>query len=504
MAQESPSKSKATTGGFKLTSFVLLAIALTVLIVVSTRHFVFRQTPYTKAVALIKAGKAPSALPILEDLEAHHPENVHIFPWLALGYLECERVAEGRIALDTALRMGLPPSEVTDAVNAYAKFYQNKGDFEEAEKLLASVGSNCPALKLNESKAKLYLKWSDTELANNNFEKAIALLETANKLELQEPLGSTVPERLAQVYKEQSAICETSKDDNKAITWLEKSLQIINDSPTRMYLAQLYVRTDQTQKAIENYQIIADADINNLEARHHLIDLLIQSGNYTQAQEALADLINKEKSVENYQQLVEVSLQLKNYARAVHALEDACELGVKADLLKQLLAVLNDWEEALIKEQKFAASASVKGHAERVAEQLNEVLIEEAKNQDKLAENEDKFASAKDLPVALISSRIWLSAGSLTPEGEIKIKNITGKSIRDLTLTAIFYDRTLGHNNGTVILPVVTPNSIPFSANSSRTLYFSCPNTVRVEHRLGVKLFWKGNFLKEFPVAKQS
>ena len=182
---------------------------------------------------------------------------------------------------------------------------------------------------------------------------------------------------------------------------------------------------------------MADADVNNLESRHRLIDLLIQSGNYTEAQEALADLINKEKSVENYEQLVAVSLQLKNYARAVHALEDACELGLKADLLKQLLAVLNDWEEALIKEQKFEESASVKGHAERVAEQLNEVLIEEEKNQDQLANGNEKFASAKDLPVALISSRIWLSAGSLTPEGEIKIKNITGKPVRDLTLTAI-------------------------------------------------------------------
>jgi len=76
--------------------------------------------------------------------------------------------------------------------------------------------------------------------------------------------------------------------------------------------------------------------------------------------------------------------------------------------------------------------------------------------------------------------------------------------VRDLTLTAIFFDHTLGKNNGTVILPVVTPTSIPFSAGSSRTLYFSCPNTVRSEHRLGVKLFWNGYFLKEFPVAKQS
>ncbi len=504
MAPEKIKNQKATTSGYKLISFVLIGIALIALIVASTRHFIFSKTPFTIAVSLIKSGKSASALPILEDLSIHHPENANIFPWLAVGYLNCERIAEGRIALDTALRMGLPPSEVTDAVNAYADFYEHREDFEEAEKLLTSANSNCPTLQLNESRARLYLKWGESELENNNIEEAVTHLEKANSLNnfVQEPLSSVIPRRLAETYKQLAALSEADKDDSKAILCLEKSLKVLDDSSNRMYLAQIYAQVNQTQKAIENYQIVADADINNLEARHRLIDLLIQSGNYSQAQEALGDLIDKEKSVENYEQLVEVSLQLKNYARAVHTLEDACELGVKADLLKQLLTVLNDWAAALTRDQKSEEAASVKGHAERVAEQLNEVLLEEAKNEDKLADKNDKFASAKDLPVALISSHIWLSAGSLTPEGEIKIKNITGKPVHDLTLTAVFYDHNLGHNNGTVILPVVTPTSVPFSAGSSRTLYFSCPNTVRSEHRLAVKLFWNGYFLKEFPVAK--
>jgi len=170
-----------------------------------------------------------------------------------------------------------------------------------------------------------------------------------------------------------------------------------------------------------------------------------------------------------------------------------------------LLSVLNDWESVLTKNNKVEEAASVKGHAERVAEQLNQLLLtqgNEMLEDDKLNNQWGKFANAKNLPVALVSSRIWLSSGSCTPEGEIKIKNITGRPVRELTLTAIFYDHTLKAKNGTVRLPVATLGSTPFAPSSSRTLYFSCPETVKPEHQLAVKLFWQTNFLKEFPVAK--
>lgn len=496
----------ATTNGFKIIYGVLLALIIIGFAIFYLNRFFFSQTPYSTAVHLMKTGKAAAAVPILEDLSVRHPENASIFPWLALGYLNCDRIAEGRIALDTALRMGLSPSEVAEAVKTYTDFYEHREDFQEAEKLLASASLNCPTLRLNESKAKLYFNWGEYELNNNNLLEAASHLEKAYSFNsfVREPLGTNITQHLAETYKRLSAEAEDNQSDTKAIFYLEKSLNIVDDPSTRMYLAQLYAENNQSQKAIDNYQSVADADPNNLEARHRLIDLLIQVGNYQQAQEALVDLINKEKSVETYEQLVEVALRLKNYARAVHALEDACELSMQADLLKQLLTVLDDWETSLIHAQKLEEAASVKGHAERVAEQLNEVLAEEEKNTDEMLNKDNQFASAKDLPVALISSHIWLSAGSLTPEGEIKIKNITGKPVRDLTLKAIFYDHNLGRDCGTVTLPVVTPMSIPFSAGSSRTLYFSCPNTIRSEHHLGVKLYWHGNFLKEFPVAKQS
>lgn len=199
-------------------------------------------------------------------------------------------------------------------------------------------------------------------------------------------------------------------------------------------------------------------------------------------------------------------MHLKNYAGAVHALEEACDLGEKPELYNQLLTLLNEWQDVLTKEHKLEQAATVKGRAERVSEQMNQLLQNQTNSgeipDDKFDSQFDGFATTKHLPLALVSSRVWLSSGSFTPEGEIKIKNITGRAIRELSLTAIFYDHTLRHSDGMVKLTIATPSSTPFAANAVRTLYFSCPETVKAEHQLGVKLFWQKNFLKEFPVVK--
>jgi len=105
-------------------------------------------------------------------------------------------------------------------------------------------------------------------------------------------------------------------------------------------------------------------------------------------------------------------------------------------------------------------------------------------------------------PIVLNSSRIWLARGSLTPEGEIQIKNITGRPVNDLNLTVVFYDHTTKTRNGTVTLPVATPTSPAFEANAARSLYFSCPNIVKSDHQLAVLILWKGRFLRELPVVK--
>lgn len=463
------------------------------------------ETPYTRAAALIREGKAAAALPMLEQLAKEHPEDPEVNPLLAQVYLSTDRLAEGRTYLDTALRLNIKGPTLSPVVLSYANYYESKGDFDEAEKLFQSASSACPPEELSAGLGSLYAKWADLDLSKNQVEQAVAHLELAQKYsnKLQEPEKSLVPHRLSEAYRQLAASAELAKNDQSAIELLNKSLSVSDEPVARMALAAIYSRIEQPEKAIENYKRVVAADANNLEARHRLIDLLCQTKDYQGAQEALLDLTDKEKSVENYQLLAAVNLKLENYAGAVRAFEDACDLRPKPELLKQLEAVLVDWSNLLMKQKKFQEAASVKGHAERVAEQLG-MLTRDDKVE--LSDKQDKSVRVDDPrvpPVALSSSRIWLAKGSLTPEGEIKIRNISGHPVADLALTAVFFDNTTRRQCGTVSLPVASPQSQPFPEDGSRSLYFSCPNIVKPEHQLAVIIFWRGHFLKEFPVAKQ-
>ena len=494
---------QVTAGGFKILPviFVLIVLAVSAFFV----HRLVRPAPSAleQAVTLIKQGKAAAALPTLEQLSTQHPANPDVFPWLAQGYLSTDRIAEGRIALDTALRIGLPPKDLAPTIILYANFYQRKGDYEEAEKLLRTVPSDA----VSEDLARFYTDWADSELANGDIEAAVTHLEAASQLtgSISEALRSSIPHRLSEGYRRLAALAETKENnDQKAIELLEKSLKVSDEPATRMILASIYQRVNTPDKAIENYRIVATLDKNNLEARHHLIDLLLDKGDFDGAQKALVELTDKEKSVENYQQLANADIKLKNYAGAVHALEDACDLRLKPETLKQLLTVLNDWQADLTKDKKLQEANSVKGHADRVAEQLAQMAkAERDAEQDKLAAQNAKVDSGHAPPIALSSSRTWLAVGSVTPEGEIKIRNISGKPVSDLTLKAVFYDNTAKQTSGSVSLPVATPSSQPLAANDSRTLYFSCPNVVKTDHQLAVIIMWKDRLLKEFPVQKQ-
>ncbi len=464
------------------------------------------ETPFTRAAALIRQGKAAAALPMLEELAKEHPENPEVFPWLAQVYLSTDRLAEGRTALDTALRLNVKGPTLSPVVLSYANYYEGKEDFEEAEKLFQSANNACPPQELSAGRGSLYAKWADHDLAKNQLGQAVAHLELARRFsdQLQEPQKSAIPHRLSEAYRQLAATAELKKDDSTAIDLLNKSLGVSDEPLTRMALAAIYSRTEQAGKAIENYKSVTTVDANNLEARHRLIDLLCQTKDYQGAQEALLDLTDKEKSVENYQLLAAVNLKLENYAGAVRAFEDACDLRPKPELLKQLEAVLLDWSALLMKQKKFQEAASVKGHAERVAEQLGIITKDDKVDLiDKQEKNAVRVDDPRVPPVALSSSRIWLAKGSLTPEGEIKIRNISGKPVGDLSLTAVFFDNTVRRQCGTVSLPVATPQSQPFPEDSSRSLYFSCPNIVKPEHQLAVIIFWRGHFLKEFPVVKQ-
>ena len=104
--------------------------------------------------------------------------------------------------------------------------------------------------------------------------------------------------------------------------------------------------------------------------------------------------------------------------------------------------------------------------------------------------------------MALTASRIWLSKGSFTPEGEIKLKNVGTEPVAELALTVAIYDKTSKKRTGSVTVSAAG-SSHPMLPGQTRVLYFSSPNIVRAEHQLSVLIYWKGKLIRELPVVKE-
>lgn len=493
----------ATKGGSVLVRSIVLVSVLSVF-AFSAYYFTRpKDTPFTRAVAQIQQGKAARAIPVLEEMVREHPDNPELYPWLAQGYLAAQRYAEGRTALDTALRLKLPAKHLFPVVQSYAEFYMRRGDFDEAEKLYLSSNRIGQPKYFDAERAKMYLSWSDKDISQMNYRDGIHHLQLADSLSqgMEESLKATIPHKLASCYRRLAAICEVEENNDKeAIQLLEKSLSVSDEPLTRMALAAIYTRLGKTQKAIENYEAVSQEDPNNLEVRHHLIELLLEKKDFEKAQEALADLTDKERSVENFELLAELNLKIGNYAGAVRALEEATSLRATPELLRKLRDTLLSWHDLLISERKLQEATSVKGHAERVSEQL--ALLAPDEEKESTGEG-DKMWDPKGSPVAIVFARTWLEKGSLTPEGKIKIRNVTGQNISELSLTAVFYDNTSRRRAGKIELPVAS-EARPFPPGEEKWLYFSSPHTIRPDHQLAVIILWNGRFLREFPVVKRS
>ncbi|MGD9684927.1 MAG: tetratricopeptide repeat protein [Candidatus Obscuribacterales bacterium] len=497
-------KDNATKGGSNLLKTLVLVLILCSFAGAAYYFTRPQETPLTRAIKLVKEGKAAFALPMLEELSREQPDNGEVYPWLARGYLASQRYAEGRTALDTALRLNLSSEQIKPVITDYADYYQRRGDFEEAEKLYHSAARIGPPKLFEAERAKMYLDWADQNTNDNKLEEAIHHLQLGESLSgsLDEATMKAIPHKLSDCYRRLAAVAETqNQDDPAAIKLLEKSLSVCDEPLTRRALAAIYARTGNSDKAIENYEAVSNDDPNNLEVRHHLIELLLERKEFDKAQTALIGLTDREKSVENFELLADVNLKLSNYAGAVRALEEASILRPTPELLTKLRTTLVNWSNMLIAEKKLQEATAVKGHAERVAEQL--AMMGEPVNADKdNGKDEQKAWNPGSTPVSIVFSRNWLAKDSLTPEGKIKIRNITGMPITDLNLTAVFYDNTTRKKNGMVMLPVAS-QARPFPPGEDRWLYFSCPHTVRSDHQLAVVILWQGRFLKEFPVTKQ-
>lgn len=457
------------------------------------------------AINLIKSNRHAAALPLLETIARKQPDNEEVSAWLAQCYLRTDRIAEGRTALDTALRYKLPANLLAPVVLSYAEYYENKDDYAEAEKLFASAQAAVPESELASGRASLYLRWSEHDNDSNDTNSALKHLQQAyNLMPATDPAKDTVPHKISEYYRELAAVAETEEnDDPKAIQLLESSLKWADEPATRMALGSIYLRLNNNAKAIESYKSVTEHDENNLEARHRLVDLYMAQDDTSAAQRALTELTEKERSVENYDMLATLSRKIGNYAAAVRALEDAIVLKPKdIPLLTKLHDSLAEWTVSLSRENKQEQASSVKGHAERVAELIKELQKPDEKTEPIADRLGSGVAPPGSPPVSLVASRIWLAKGSFTPEGEIRLKNISGKPVTDLALSMVIYDNTLRKRAGSVTVNAAS-ESHPMQPDAIQSVYFSSPNIVKTDHRLAVVIIWKGRLLKELPVVKE-
>ena len=404
----------ATKPGFNIWQFLLIVFVGFLLFWGSFAYLHPVNTPLNKAVSLLKAGKAAAALPILEELAHKQPDDATILPWLAQCYLSCDRLAEGRTALDTAIRLNLSDTIIAPTIISYANYYQGRLDFEEAEALFDSHPTDYPDLALG--KVKLYLAWAEYDERKGKLAGAVEQLQKADHLSqhLDSQTRSDVSQRLSSLLRQVAALSEVKgKNDTQAIAYLKESLEISDQPQTRMDLADIYARHGKYVDAISNLKEVVSRDPHNLEASHRLIELLIEQKSYVKAQEALLDLTDKERSVENYELLVTLNLKLKNYAGAVRALEDAINLRTNdLSLLNKLESTLVEWSQLLSKQGKLQEASSVKGHAARVQDMIATIIGENP--EDAGAEKTQGLATGVSvLPLDLSSSKIWLVRGSL-------------------------------------------------------------------------------------------
>lgn len=460
------------------------------------------KTPLQQAEALLKSNRPAAALPILENLAKSAPEDHSYLPWLAQCYLQTDRLAEGRTALDTAIRCKLPTATLVPVVSSFNRYYRQRNDYAEADRLLSKAQTSIPGSSFDAERRDLYREWADYEAQNNKISEAIQHLEASTALGADN--DAQMAHRLSELYRQQAAIEEMQNgDDKKAISLLEKSLTVADEPASRMALANLYSKNNDTERAIANLRAVCQSDPNNLEARRRLVESCLKVNDIKGAQEAALELAERERCLENYQTLATLYLRLDNYAGAVRALEEASNLAPKdLSLLRQLQTALADWSSSLIKGGKMDDAQSIKVRADRVTDTIKAIEKELNPNQDETQTASNEAIDTSGPPLSLTASRIWLSKGSLTPEGEIKVRNSTDQPITDLSLNVAFFDSTFKRRTGSVMVSAAS-ESHPLMPGQTSSLYFSSPNIVKTDHQLSVLIYWKGKLIRELPVVKE-
>ena len=127
----------------------------------------------------------------------------------------------------------------------------------------------------------------DSLLLKGNYQKALVLLEnTKNKT--------------FAVFEKTASIYQSVGNENKALIYLNKALELENSETAKVKLAQLYLAIGLTSKAIETYEVLIAKDTSNLLVANSLGKLYLSQNQPIRAEKLFRFLQSKDAENPNY------------------------------------------------------------------------------------------------------------------------------------------------------------------------------------------------------------
>ncbi|HSQ47049.1 MAG TPA: hypothetical protein VLM44_09035, partial [Lutibacter sp.] len=139
----------------------------------------------------------------------------------------------------------------------------------------------------------------DSLLAEGNYQKALTLLE------------NTVPKTFL-IFEKSAGIYQSIGSDTKALECLNKALEFGTNESIKVKLAQLFVSTGFTSKAVETYESLIEKDTSNLLVANSLGRLYLSLNQAEKAEKIYRYLLKKDTVNPNYPYQLAESLEKQN------------------------------------------------------------------------------------------------------------------------------------------------------------------------------------------------
>lgn len=139
----------------------------------------------------------------------------------------------------------------------------------------------------------------DSLLLKGNYQKALVLLDNT------QPKTFAVLEKVASIY-------QSIGNENKALKYLNKALELENSETAKVKLAQLYLAMGLTSKAVETYEILIKNDTSNLLVANSLGKLYLAQNQPKRAEKLFRFLQSKDPENPNFPYQIGESLEKQN------------------------------------------------------------------------------------------------------------------------------------------------------------------------------------------------